>query len=200
MPRPHGGQYASQFTRAPRCAARVLMTGQHQGHTRVRGNAGKANPQAQAAGRRRHRGRCAPQLRLPHGARRQVGLGDEAPPTAACRASAASTTSSATSASITHTIISPISCGGMRAREAPNVVTPVAKTRYATQAKVYARPVCRRSLRFVAENRMTGLPLTGHGRRTPTTSARLLADGPMCPTMGQTRTGPPRTGRAMITR
>jgi arylsulfatase A-like enzyme len=44
-----GMRFTQFYAGAPVCAPSrsVLMTGQHQGHTRVRGNAGRANPKAQ---------------------------------------------------------------------------------------------------------------------------------------------------------
>ncbi len=66
--------YAGATVCAP--SRSVLMTGQHHGHTRVRGNAGRENPVAQALRPDdRDRGQGAPRRRLRDRADRQVGTG-----------------------------------------------------------------------------------------------------------------------------
>ena len=66
--------YAGATVCAP--SRSVLMTGQHHGHTRVRGNAGPANPRAQAPSCGGcHGGENAPAGRLCHRAHRQMGPG-----------------------------------------------------------------------------------------------------------------------------
>jgi hypothetical protein len=105
--------YAGATVCAP--SRSVLMTGLHHGHTRVRGNAGKDNPAAQAlklgdvtVAAALQKAGYAPRSSANGASAMSVRL------TPVCRESMASTSSSATSTSTTRTITSPISCGGTK--------------------------------------------------------------------------------------
>lgn len=181
--------YAGATVCAP--SRSVLMTGQHQGHTRVRGNAGKANPQAQAL--RADDVTVADVLRN-CGYRTALvgkwGLGDVG--AADCglpRKHGFDYFFGYLSQHHAHNHFPDFLWRNEERVKLPNVVTPVGEdgAGYATQAKVYADDLfADESLRFVAENKdrpfflywSMVIPHANNER------ARLLADGAHVPDYG----------------
>lgn len=188
-----GMRFTQFYAGATVCAPSrsVLMTGQHQGHTRVRGNAGRANPAAQAL---RAEDTTVADVLHKAGYRTAVvgkwGLGDVgAAESGLPRKHGFDYFFGYLSQHHAHNHFPDFLWRNEERVKLPNVVTPVGESGagYATQAKVYADDLfAEESLKFVAENKdrpffLYWSPVIPHANNERT---RMLGDGAHVPDYG----------------
>lgn len=188
-----GMRFTQFYAGATVCAPSrsVLMTGQHQGHTRVRGNAGKANPAAQAL---RAEDITVADVLHKAGYRTALigkwGLGDVGEAESGLpRKHGFDYFFGYLSQHHAHNHFPDFLWRNEERVKLPNVVTPVGEDGggYATQARVYADDLfAEESLKFVAENKdrpffLYWSPVIPHANNERT---RVLGNGVHVPDYG----------------